>query len=204
MVSFEAEHTEETVYKARKLWRIGALIEILKSDDAPGLLHIHYQSWPAFQEALDNYATGIARDGHSGITWDEAEAEEETRKVCHALSDFLQSVLDGAEKPDGIPGFFGYELTQHEDGWIEVMDGVYHIWTVAAGTRLWFRNSTDGIGSPIIDNIGGGILRLTIRSGQVSRLGLSLWGRDCDGGGFAGYNHSGVDDPGLVVMSRWF
>lgn len=160
MLSMDVRQPEETEYKSRQLWRIGSLIEMLKSDEAPALLRIHYESWSALVDALMGFAVGIGR--YSGVTWDEAAAEEETRKLCDALSDFLRSVVEGAEKPDGIPGFFGYELVEHEDGWIEVEEGVYHIWTLGARQRLWIKGATATVGDPIIDNICDGILRLSI------------------------------------------
>lgn len=141
----------------RQVWRIGSLIEILKSDEAPAMLGIHYESWPGFAQAVDDFKWWAALSGG-----DITEEGENLRKLCHALSDFLRSVLEGAEKPDGIPGFFGYDLVQHEDGWIEVEEGVYHIWTLGARQRLWIRVPEDTAGSPVVDNIGNGILRLSI------------------------------------------
>lgn len=161
MLTMENTEPEQVEHKGRGLWRIGSLIEMLKRDEAPAILAIHYESWEAFHEAIVQFAEW-SQD--SGNDW--TEQGEEISKVCSALSDFLRSVLEGAEKLDGIPGFFGYELVEHEDGWIEVTEGVYHIWTLAGGQRLWLRYKDATWGAPVyhqvIENAPGAVLRLSL------------------------------------------
>lgn len=158
MFSMDVTGPEEVIYKDRQLWRIGSLIEMLKSDEAPAILGIHYESWPAFEKELKEFAVRWYAHNVKQIEREPGYLQE----LCSALSDFLRSVIEGAEKPDGIPGFFGYELVEHEDGWIEVTEGVYHIWALGGGQRLWVKPEDGTSGAPVVENAPGAVLRLTL------------------------------------------